>query len=290
MTGFGRGRAESSALSVQVDLRSVNHRFLDLRPRLPFFSPELEARLKELVSSRLRRGKVDLLLQVEEKGEGLGGGLKVDRHLLRDWMELLQDLKQELDLEGRPSLDHIASLPWGKVFEVREMQVTEDVLPVFEEAMERALDQMVEMRRREGKAIRADMLGHLDALEALIAEIAEEAADLVPLYRDRLQERIRALVQDGSLDDDKLLQEAAYLADRSDISEEVARLRGHADELRGALDAEGAVGKKIDFLLQECHREVNTIGSKAKGADLGREVVDAKAHVEAMREQAQNIE
>jgi len=290
MTGFGRGRAESADFRVQVDLRSVNHRFLDLRCRLPFFSPVLEESLKERLSRRAHRGKVDLVLQVEEKGDK-GEHLRINRSLLKDYLSLMETLRQDLDLQGTIGVDHVAGLPWGKVFEVQEMEPDTEDIGVFLEALDRAMDQLLEMREREGRALQTDFEDRIQRLRVVVEEVKEEAGDLVPLYRDRLRERIRLLTQGQEPDEERLLQEAAFLADRSDITEEITRLLGHLDGLAEALDGnQAAVGKKIDFLLQECHREVNTIGSKSKGADVGRQVVDAKVLVEAMREQAQNIE
>jgi len=289
MTGFGRGSAESDDFHVQVDLRSVNHRFLDLRCRLPFFSPELEARLKETVSKEIHRGKVDMAVNVEEKGER-GSRLRVNRSLLNDYVSELRELGSRLNLEGRPGLAHIAGLPWGKVFEIREMEPSTEDLAVFEGALQGALEQMVEMREREGAALQADFSRRLSKLRECIKEVAAVSGDMVPLYREKLRERMQVLTQSQEPSEDRLLQEAAFLADRSDIAEELTRMEGHMDGLAEAFGTGGPVGKKIDFLLQECHREVNTIGSKARGTEISAQVIEAKVLVEAMREQAQNIE
>jgi len=289
MTGFGRGRCESPDFHVQAELRSVNHRYLDIRLKLPFSSPELEARLREAIGRHVQRGKVDLSLVVDEVGEK-GERLRVNRPLLRDYLRTLSAIQEELGLPGRVSLEQIATLPWGKVFEVDDPQLEEADFAVFEKAVGDACAQLAGMREKEGSLLRKDLEERLAASLRIVGEIEGASAGLIEATRIRLQERIQALAAEASLDPGRIVQEAAILADRSDVSEELTRLRMHLARIGETLRDGGDAGKKLDFLLQECHREANTVGSKGKGTELPRLVVDLKAVIEAMREQVQNLE
>jgi uncharacterized protein (TIGR00255 family) len=289
MTGFGRGRAEDANFRVQVEIRAVNHRFLDIRFHFLFTAPELEAHLRKRIASRLHRGKVDLTIAVEEK-EARTDCVRVDRTLIREYLETLKGLREEMSLVGEVSLDHVAALPWGRIFEVGVLELKDSDYPVFDAALDRALEQLLEMRGREGSALAEDLGARVTQAKKVAEEISSAADGVPDHYRERLTERMQQLLGEGEYDQGRILQEAAVMADRSDISEELTRLRAHLEQIGELLEGEEGSGKRLDFLLQECHREANTVGAKGRGLEIAPLVVEMKSLIEAMREQAQNVE
>ena len=289
MTGFGRGAATGENFSVAVDLKTVNNRFLDVHLRLGAELSSLEALIKRRIGSRLSRGRVDASITFERTGEV---AYELNRPLIAGFISALRAMQQEFALSGEPDINVLARLP-GAMQPVRD-GLGEEMVAGVEQAVDEALNELEAMRSREGEALTIEMRGRLDEIARHVPVIEAAASGLVDAYRSRLQKRIiELLARDGQsieVDQGRLSQEVAYLADRSDISEEIARLRSHLTQFREALDSEGETGKRLDFLLQELNREANTVLSKSTDMGIKEAGLAIKAEVEKLREQVQNVE
>jgi uncharacterized protein (TIGR00255 family) len=289
MTGFGRGAFVGENFSVSVDVKTVNNRFLDVHLRI---GPELSAQesaLKRRISQRLSRGRVDASLIFERTGEV---AYELNRPLIAGYISALRAMQQEFTIAGEPDINVLARLP-GAMQPVRD-GLDEKMLAGIEQAVDEALTDLEQMRAREGEELAAEMRSRLDEIERQVPVIESAASGLVEAYRARLYKRIgEMLARDGQnieLDQSRLAQEVAYLADRSDISEEIARLRSHLTQFREVVETDGDTGKRLDFLLQELNREANTVLSKSTDLTIKDAGLAIKAEVEKLREQVQNVE
>jgi uncharacterized protein (TIGR00255 family) len=289
MTGFGRGATTGENFSVAVDLKTVNNRFLDVHLRLGAELSSLEAIVKRRIASRLSRGRVDANISFERTGEV---AYELNRPLIAGFISALRSMQQEFEITGEPDINVLARLP-GAMQPVRD-GIGEEMLAGVERAIDEALNELEQMRLREGEALAAEMRSRLDEIARHVPVIEAAASGLVEAYRTRLQKRIAELVtrngQGVELDPGRLAQEVAYLADRSDISEEIARLKSHLTQFRETIDGEGETGKRLDFLLQELNREANTVLSKSTEMVIKESALAIKAEVEKLREQVQNVE
>jgi uncharacterized protein (TIGR00255 family) len=289
MTGFGRGSATGDNFSVSVDLKTVNNRFLDVHLRLGSELSAIEPLIKRRITERLSRGRVDASLTFERTGEV---SYELNRPLIAGFISAMRTMQQEFNLQGEPDINILARLP-GAMQPVRD-GIDEEMIRGIERAVEEALDELERMREREGQSLVAEMLGRLVEIERHLPIIEAAADGLVEAYRARLQKRIGELLARDSqaieLDQGTLAQELAYLAARSDISEELARLRSHLAQFREAIVSGGEVGKRLDFLLQELNREANTVLSKSTDLTIKEAGLAIKAEVEKLREQVQNVE
>jgi uncharacterized protein (TIGR00255 family) len=264
MTGYGRGEAETEDLRVGVDVRTVNHRHLDVDVRGSLLPPAVEVALKKLAARRLSRGKCELVVTVRAAGEA-GAGLVANEPLLRAHFAMLRRLKDELALAGEVGLDHLSLVPWNRAFELEEPRLGDDGESAVLRAVDAALDAVVESRQREGRELRDDLSHRLAVLRSLHARVREESAGIAEAQLRRIRGRMEALCADAAIDEQRLAQEAALLADRSDVAEEVTRFEAYLERLATLLDADGPQGKRLDFILQEALREANTMGAKARG-------------------------
>ena len=290
MTGFGRADVSTDVCTIGVEARSVNHRHLDLALRLPRSLASLEPRVRRMLSQRLERGRVDLSVQL---GPGTGGSLQrvaVDVALAREYAERARTLGSTLDLAGEPSLTWVLERSGVVRLEEPELPDAEALWPTCELALTRAVDALVEQRTIEGaalaaelRALRVELTGHVDAM---VARAPAGAAR----REERLRERIKTLIEGAGVDEARVLTEVAVWAEKSDVAEELARLRSHLEQLAMTLDKGGPVGRPLDFLLQELNREVNTVASKADDLELSQIALAAKGVLEKMREQVQNLE
>lgn len=275
--------------SVAVDLKTVNNRFLDVHLRLSSEITSLEASVKRRVNNRLARGRVDLAVTFERTTEVQ---YELNRPLIAGYVNALRLIQKEFDLPGEPDINIVARLP-GALQPGRD-GLDERMVAGVEQAVDQALDELEKMREQEGAALRTEMRERLDRIESLVPVVEAAAADLVEVYRARLQRRIGELVNRGGqvieVDPARLAQEVAYLADRSDVSEEMVRLRSHISQFREALDSTADTGKMLDFLLQELNREANTTLSKSTDLAIKEAALAIKAEVEKLREQVQNVE
>jgi uncharacterized protein (TIGR00255 family) len=288
MTGFGRGEGSGSAGRIVVEAKAVNHRFSEVVFRMPRQFNALEEGARKLVLSRIARGRVDVFVSWEAGTQARI--VKVDKGLAIAYHNSLKELGEEIGSKLEISLDTLARLP--DVLTISEADVTVDELwPAFEQALSQALEGLVAMREREGETLVADLQSRIAKIEALGHVVTERAPQVVMEYRQRLSRRLEELLPQGnSVDPQRLAQEVTLFADRSDITEEIQRLGSHVSQFRQTLQADEAVGRKLDFLVQEIGREVNTMGSKANDATIISQVVEAKSELEKIREQVQNIE
>jgi len=289
MTGYGRSSYVGEDFSVAVDLKTVNNRFLDVHLRLSAEISSLEATVKRRVNNRLSRGRVDIAVTFERTTQVQ---YELNRPLIAGYVAALRTIQQEFQLPGEPDINIVARLP-GALQPARD-GLNEKMLEGVDRAVDQALDDLEKMREQEGGALRQEMHDRLDRIESLVPVIENAAGLLVDVYRARLQRKVGELVNRGGqtieLDPGRLAQEVAYLADRSDVSEEMARLRSHISQFRDALDSTADTGKMLDFLLQELNREANTTLSKSTDLGIKEAALAIKAEVEKLREQVQNVE
>jgi uncharacterized protein (TIGR00255 family) len=288
MTGFGQGIFEGDTCRVTVDIKTVNNRFLDIHAKLPPELASLEASVKKRVQSALKRGRVDIVIVVTQTAEV---AYELNLPLLKGYLSALQRMQKELGLEGAIDLGMLAKLPNA----VQPVSTPGAIDPATSGGVMAALDQALaalsEMRASEGRELAGELNTRLSLIESSLPTIENNAAQLLNLYRERLQKRIQDLLRNNtSIDEGRLAQEVAYLAERSDITEEIARLKSHFVQFREALQADEEAGKKFDFLLQEMNREANTILSKSGELGISRVAIDIKSEIEKLREQVQNVE
>ena len=287
MTGCGSGRVQKDGWEVTVDLKTVNHRFLDISLRLPRTLSFLEQTVRDRVGKQISRGHVDAFLTVKRL-DASAVQVDCDPELAKLYREAAEKIAEKT---GAPNdLTVSALMKMDGVVTITENEMDQDtVADACEEAADLAAAQVVRMREQEGMHLREDLLTHLTESETIRQKILERAPLVVSEYRARLEARLAALFSDG-VDPQRIAQEVALTADRCAIDEELARLDSHIRQMNRYLDSEGEIGKKMDFLIQEMNREANTIGSKASDASIARCVVDLKSEIEKMREQIQNVE
>ena len=287
MTGYGTGTAQKDDLTVSVEIRTVNHRFLDLHVRLSREHLFLEGEIQQLVRNALDRGRVEVNVAVQNLS---AAAFLVNTNLARGYMEAAERLKQEFNLQDSLDLKTILGLPG--ILQNRE--TIADSTGILSELVKRstneALESVLQMRRREGEALRTDMLRNLSSVEESARQIQELSVNSAPENMQKIRERLAQLLPQGGIDPQRLAQEAALLADKCDISEEVARLKSHIEQYHALMNGKEKAGKKLDFLLQELQREANTILSKSGNLEVSQNAITIKADIEKLREQVQNIE
>jgi uncharacterized protein (TIGR00255 family) len=299
MTGYAQAHSEQNGWSLRVSLRSVNHRFLDLRVHIPEGFEALEPQMRQLVRDNIQRGHVDMTLHIDASKVA---GLKIDRKLAADYLRAIEELRQEFNLAPEPQLAAVLRLP-GVVASAVSPGPS---LAAFEEEFDRlearvsacveeALRKLDEMRQEEGRSLARDMSALLESISDKTARLETISEQSRPAYVQRLKVRLQELMGAIPIDPVRVAQEAAVLAERADVSEELTRLRSHVDQFGKLIAGAGEIGKKLDFLLQEMQREANTLLSKTPG--LGQEGLEMtelglqiKADVEKLREQVQNVE
>ncbi len=288
MTGYGRMSVERDGRQLTVELKSVNHRFLDLSFRMPRSFNFLEDSARKLIGEYLSRGHVDLFATYRNTRED-SRRVEVDQALLDAYMTALDDIAETTGLEDDRTLSLATRLP--DVLTVAEADEDQDALrALMREALTGALEQMQAMREKEGEALKSDISSRIDTLEKMTGEIEARYPETVAEYQQKLKARVEELLGGAAMDEQRLMQEVAIMADRSAIAEETVRLHSHFAQVRGFMEASEPVGRKLDFIVQELNREVNTISSKSQDVPITRLVVEAKAEIEKIREQVQNVE
>ncbi|MBQ7048438.1 MAG: YicC family protein [Clostridia bacterium] len=288
MTGYGRCRELVENKDICFEIKSVNSRYLDFNIKLGRLYTPLEERVKQLVSSRISRGKVDVYLNVTNP-EGDVTTLSLNKDYLEAYLGVMNKVSEEYGVKGEVTLSMVSSK--SEVFNVT--RVDEDMEKAWElikPVAEKALDAFCAMRAAEGKKLVADIKEHANNTAVLRAKIQERAPLAVAAAKDKMLARIKDLLESVNPDEGRLLTECAIFADKADINEEIARLGSHFSQLENILAEGGPVGRKLDFLVQEINREVNTIGSKSQDVEIARFVIDAKSEIEKIREQIQNLE
>lgn len=287
MTGCGTGKVSRNQWEVTVELKTVNHRYLDLAIRLPRNLNFLESCLRDGIAAGMKRGHVEVFVNVRNTEKG-ASRVEIDRELAESYAMAAKQLADLVQDGSKLSVRDLLSLEGVATVTETEMD-QELLLSICAEATREAVKQVTEMRDREGAHLREDLLFHLNASAALREKILERAPQVPEEYRARLIAKIENLLQDAA-DPQRIAQEVAIMADRCAVDEELARLESHIAQMRSYLDAKGEIGKKMDFLIQEMNRETNTIGSKASDAEIAQHVVDLKSEIEKLREQIQNVE
>ena len=289
MTGYGKAMVAGDDFSVSVDLKTVNNRFLDIHLRAGAELASLEPGIKKRITSRLTRGRVDVTISIERTAQLV---YELNRPLIAGYVNALKQLQQDFQIAGELDINLLARIP-GALQPARN-GIDERVVTALDAAVDHALDELERMREQEGEALKNELRDRVRKIESVVPTIESAAAGLAEAYRVRLQKRIGELLNRGGqvveIDPARLAQEVAYLADRSDVSEEMVRLRSHLSQFQEALDAPGETGKMLDFLLQELNREANTTLSKSTDLVIKEAGLAIKAEVEKLREQVQNVE
>jgi len=288
MTGYGRGEAVAAGKKFIFELKAVNHRYNEVVLRLPRSLSPLEDRIRRFIQARIARGRVDGFLGVEECGEK-NATVKVDKALAAAYYNAMKELQETLGIGGEIQFQQLVALP-GVVTVEEPADDVEEWWPSIQNAVEEAVDNLVRMRMVEGEQLARDLLSRSERLFYLNQSIRERSPFVVEEYRERLVARLNDYMRDGIITPDRLAAEATIFAERSSITEENVRLESHLQQLKSCLTAGESVGRKLDFLIQEMNREINTIASKANDLEISRAVVEAKSELEKIREQVQNIE
>lgn len=288
MTGYGRGEAVTDAFVYTVEVQALNHRFMEVRVKLPRTLVPLELVLQQLVQAACQRGRFDVLV-VERPTEKGVRALRVDRVSAEQVVAALKELQLSLELGGEVTLEILMGFRELIALEAPAVDLVE-AEGAIRKALLLALEGLEGMRIKEGEALGGALLRHLDRIEVHLAAMEARAPEVIEGFRRRLTEQVRSLLGGVPVDAGRLEQEVVLLAERADIAEEITRLKSHIDQFRGMLSASGPHGRRLDFLLQEMVREVNTVGSKASDAQVSQAVVEVKAGLERLREQVQNVE
>jgi uncharacterized protein (TIGR00255 family) len=287
MTGFGRSCKDTSAGTVTVEIKSVNHRFCEFAVRTPRQLLKAEEKIKKRLSQYIKRGRVEVFISLS--GEGMTKkSLQIDWSLLQDYYQFILDVKNKYDIASSIDFKELLSLPDLVAIEEKEEE-NEQLEILLLHAVEEAAVQLKEMRTVEGQELQKDLTSHLNVFRETVDELKGFAPHIVEQYQERLEKRIREYAN-GLMDESRIMTEIAIYADKTDINEELTRLDSHISQFSHTLELKEPIGRKLDFLLQEMNREVNTIGSKSSHSRISTIVVELKTTLEKMREQAQNIE
>ncbi len=288
MTGFGRMEGVAAGKRILVEMKSLNHRYLEISLRMPAALAVLEMEIKKRIGERYTRGKFEVSVRLENGG-GSEAPPALNLPLARQYHSLLTQLRRELGIPGEVTLEMMAGF--------RDLFVSgegEEDIPALWEGLEKVLVQTMEkltaMRNAEGESLGRDLTERMGTVERLVQGIARRSPEVVLEYRQRLADRVRELTAGMVVDESRLHQEVAILAEKSDITEEVVRMNSHLGQFRNFMTAEEAVGRKMDFLIQEMNREVNTIGAKSQDGEIARLVIEIKSELAKLREQIQNVE
>lgn len=289
MTGYGRAEHEYDGRKVTIEINSLNNRYCEIIVRLPKTLAHFESALKEIVADKVKRGKVLVMITIDESPEVVAGRLELNRETAAMYNKVFNALKEELDLPGEIDLHHFVGLP--DLIKSAETELDEEkLLNEIKGVLRPALDDFVHMRKTEGGRLLEDIKLHVDKIENAVLETENSADTNVKLYNEKLKSRLKELLGDMSVSEEMIANEAAIVAEKSDITEECVRIKSHLEMFRNTYDAGEPVGKKMNFILQELYREANTIGSKSMSSDIARNVILMKEEIEKVREQVQNLE
>ncbi len=287
MTGFGRAEMVIEGFTVSVQIRSVNHRYMDIALRIPRFYNFLEDKIRQKVAEYISRGKIEVSVSLKEQ-EGDDRVITLNRPLAQNYIEVLKELAS-LGVEDDIKVSTVAR--YNDIFSVEYKEIDEDkMFEIIGTALTSAFSEFNKMRSEEGERLEKDILFHLDNIANELSKIEAQAPETVKLYRENLENKMRELLGDAKVDEARLITETAIFADKVAIDEETVRLRSHIKAFKSALNTDKPIGKKLDFIIQEMNRETNTIGSKANDIEIASMVVEIKSEIEKIREQIQNIE
>ncbi|MDQ0198539.1 uncharacterized protein (TIGR00255 family) [Neobacillus ginsengisoli] len=287
MTGFGRSRVESDSFSVNVEVKTVNHRFCEINIRMPRQLLKIEDKIKKKLNQQIRRGRVEVYVSIEGEG-AVTRKVHVDWKLIEEYYQFIKQAHEKYELEGKVSLQDL--LNRSELLHIEESEVGNETLEnLVLTATEQAVNLLKQMRIAEGEELKKDLLASLSQIETNVTELQNYAPLVVQLYKERITKRMQEFVN-GMIDESRILTEVAVFADKADINEEITRLRSHIQQFIQTLNENEPIGRKLDFLVQEMNREANTIGSKANDSNIAKKVVEIKSLLEKLKEQVQNIE
>ncbi len=287
MTGFGRAEMVIEGFTVSVQIRSVNHRYMDIALRIPRFYNFLEDKIRQKTAEYISRGKIEVSVSLKEQ-EGDDRVITLNRPLAENYIEVLKELAS-LGVEDDIKVSTVAR--YNDIFSVEYKEIDEDkMFEIINTALSSAFSEFNNMRSEEGERLQKDILFHLDNIANELTKIEAQSPQTVKLYRENLENKMRELLGDAKVDETRLITETAIFADKVAIDEETVRLRSHIKAFKSALNTDKPIGKKLDFIIQEMNRETNTIGSKANNIEIASMVVEIKSEIEKIREQIQNIE
>lgn len=289
MTGYGRGKSILAGQQITVEISSVNRKQSEIAMSLPRGLSELEPRLRDEINTRISRGRISAAVILHETASANGAASEINLKAARNYYDQLQQLGRHLKLKEAIPLDLILRGP-GVLDQAEEELVPEELWPGLQQALRQALDHLLAMRRKEGAALARDLKKRIKYLRTTAQAIAKQAPLVMDRHRTQLFERVKNAQLEIAPTDERLLKEIVFFADRSDITEELTRFSSHLDQVEALLDKDEAIGRTLDFIIQELNREVNTIGSKANDLRISQAVVGLKTELEKIREQVQNIE
>jgi uncharacterized protein (TIGR00255 family) len=286
MTGFACSGVDHAGLNITLEIKSLNHRFLDIVTRLPRGSNSLDIHIRNHIKTVISRGRIEVSINIENTNDNFRL-LKVDYNMAKQYFQCLRELKEDLNIEEKVSLQDI--LRFGDIIKFKEVLSEDEMWPVIKSAIDIALDKLLDMRSQEGLLLRQDINKRLDLIAGYLQVISPRIPLSLQEYRSNLQERLKEVFQ-IEIPDERLEQEMVIYAEKSDVTEEMVRIETHIRQMKDLLNAEGPVGRKMDFLVQELYRETNTLGSKTSDITITDNVVAIKSELEKIKEQIQNIE
>lgn len=288
MTGFGRCLESVDGKTIIVEIKSVNHRYFEFSSRVPRSCGYLDEKLKSFIQGKVSRGKIDVGVSIQSDSVS-DEKIEVNSEVAKGYITALRGANEELGLEDDLTLSRIMRLP--DIFDVKKIEEDEEtVWNEVKSVAEKALERFIAMREAEGEKMREDILSRLDYITELVEKIEKKSPETTEKYRKKLFDKISEVLKDTNVDEQRILTEAAIFSEKTAVDEETVRLRSHINQCREMLSMNEAVGRKLDFLIQEFNREANTIGSKCQDIEITKVVVDLKSEIEKIREQVQNIE
>ena len=287
MTGYGKGNISEYLRNYQVEIKSVNHRYLDISVKMPRVLSYLEEDVKKVISSKVKRGKIDVFITFENSSTE-GKEIKINNEIAKMYINQLKQLAEEENILANIEVTEISKYP--DVLSIQNTQDDEQIKKELIEATTIATDKLVQMRQVEGSKMAEDLLKRIEKTNQKIEKISELSTGLIEEYVVKLENRIKEILKNQEIDESRLAQEVVIYADKCSIEEEVTRLKSHISQFKELINSDDAVGKKLDFIIQEMNRETNTIGSKANNLEITNGVIDIKTEIENIREQVQNIE
>lgn len=288
MTGFGRSEIVKGNRKISVEIKSVNHRYLEAGIKMPKKLNVFESRMRDLLKKYATRGEIDIFINYEDDSESQVN-LKFNQNIADEYMAIFNNMSEKYNLKNDMTVGGLARFP--EVITMDEVQEDEEELWHFiEEAMKAALEQFVNTRILEGENLKKDLLGKLDHMEELVAFVEKRSPEIMKEYRSKLESKVKELLGDTTIDESRIATEVIIYADKICVDEETVRLRSHIEHARKCLNEDGGIGRKMDFIAQEMNREANTTLSKANDIEISNAAIDLKTEIEKVREQIQNIE
>lgn len=287
MTGYGKGTAENGKIKVDVEVKSINSRYLDILLRIPSSLMSREFDLREVIKNKINRGKLSVIIQIKNNGSG-GDAISVNEDKLKNYIAVIKSLKKKAKITGVIKIEHL--LANKEIFEINETEISDEEFEVIKKALGAALEELQTMKLNEGKELSKDLKKRIGIIETKLSEIEKDSESTIKEYYEKLKEKVRLIIENTKIDDDRIEMELAIIAEKADITEECVRLRSHLKFFIDSLEKDTEPGRKMNFLCQEMNRETNTISSKTISTFITHNTVLIKEEIEKIREQIQNIE